>query len=530
MVPHLYLLFLLTLGLRPCIIQCLSTTNTPSSNRIFVAGLGPSTQAQELENSFGVYGQVKDVSLMNFESTAPYAFVTFDSVEAAERAIQNSRDYEVEPARPMIPRQKSKERNDKIAQDCETKQQVAQKSNVVLQLHNSHLERFQDFLAQANPATINQPQEIEVVGSIDDTGSRNVALMGLRVVDTTVFLNWLKNLPFTIVGLNKVYVVDPASVITVADPENESMVEQAIVADHENESMEQAIGQLAERIRKELPSDSILRLHVFPPKLASSILKQLEHHSLGGIQIAPTGHTHLLNVVQLLQSSTTSKDVQRTTWMMGTSERSMTWSSMQDRLQPLDGSSTGIDAENDNVCRAYYKLQEAFCRYKEDVWTLWSSHQNARIVALDCGASPGGWTKYLCEKDGMSRVYSIDPGALDPAVAALSPVEHLRLKIQDALPLLKEQNVHIDLWVSDMCLHEMSKQIDWLLTARDVGLIGPGTFFVLTLKCKVGHSKASFDGQVARECQRLEGITQDLQTIHLFSNRNGERTVMGYLT
>jgi hypothetical protein len=124
-------------------------------------------------------------------------------------------------------------------------------------------------------------------------------------------------------------------------------------------------------------------------------------------------------------------------------------------------------------------------------------------------------------------VYSIDPGALDPTVESLSQVQHLRLKVEDALPTLK--GVHIDLWVSDMCLHQMSEQIDWLLSAKDAGVVGKGTFFVLTLKCKVGHSKASFDSQVSEECKRLEGITRDLQVFHLFSNRSGERTIMGYL-
>mmetsp|Transcript_11517 Transcript_11517/g.14555 ORF Transcript_11517/g.14555 Transcript_11517/m.14555 type:complete len:96 (+) Transcript_11517:828-1115(+) len=94
----------------------------------------------------------------------------------------------------------------------------------------------------------------------------------------------------------------------------------------------------------------------------------------------------------------------------------------------------------------------------------------------------------------------------------------------------------VDIWVSDMCLHQMSEQVDLMLQAKEVGIIGEGTFFVLTLKCNMGHSREAFDEQVATQCDRLlslgnsGGVVRDLQTIHLFSNRGGERTILGYLT
>lgn len=260
-----------------------------------------------------------------------------------------------------------------------------------------------------------------------------------------------------------------------------------------------------------IPSDdSVVRLNVFPPKRMASILRELEQCN---VNVAPTGYTHFLNVVQL-----TDDQNKCGVWMLGLSDR--TWSRMQ------QNGSVYNDEGHANVCRAYYKLEEALSRYtcNNDIW------KKSSLVALDCGAAPGGWSKYLSEQPGVNHVYSIDPGALDQSVAALKAVQHVQLRVQDTLPILLKDDVRIDVWVSDMCLHHVSEQLDWLLTARDMGLVGPGSFFVLTLKCKVGHSKASFDAQVSEQCKRLDGVAEHLQTIHLFSNRNGERTVMGYLS
>ena len=71
-------------------------------------------------------------------------------------------------------------------------------------------------------------------------------------------------------------------------------------------------------------------------------------------------------------------------------------------------------------------------------------------------------------------------------------------------------------------------QVSHLLQARTQGLVGSGTFFVLTLKCTVGYSAKSYDHLVGKQVDRLRPIARDLHTLHLFTNRLSERTVMGY--
>ena len=105
----------------------------------------------------------------------------------------------------------------------------------------------------------------------------------------------------------------------------------------------------------------------------------------------------------------------------------------------------------------------------------------------------------------------------------------MKLKIQDALPILKEKNTKIKVFVSDMCLHEMADQLEFLLLAKDVGILEENAFFTLTLKCNSGFSKASFDRQVEKVLETLasKAETRMVSTYHLFSNRSGERTVLG---
>jgi len=146
----------------------------------------------------------------------------------------------------------------------------------------------------------------------------------------------------------------------------------------------------------------------------------------------------------------------------------------------------------------------------------------------------------------VDRIYAIDPGKLSPEVvpgldeANQSPspiIQYMDTTIQKALPELASHlqeakdrnNSFLDIWVSDMCVKDMAGQIDCFLEARSQGVVGSGTFFVLTLKCFIGHSATAFDQQTREQVQRLEGLSKNIHFIHLFSNRISERTVIGYL-
>jgi FtsJ-like methyltransferase len=192
--------------------------------------------------------------------------------------------------------------------------------------------------------------------------------------------------------------------------------------------------------------------------------------------------------------------------------------------------------DNDHVCRAYHKLKEAWERYKFDP-PSYQECASSCLVAIDCGAAPGGWSEFLLQKIRCSRVFAVDPAQLSENLSQDERLRYISMKIQDALPLIRQELLGsrspVSIWVCDMNCRELSFPIDCLLEARRLGLVGAGTFFVLTLKLVKGHTVTTFEMLVQKQVQRLLNGLEDcrfekVQVLHLFSNRIRERTVMGY--
>lgn len=93
--------------------------------------------------------------------------------------------------------------------------------------------------------------------------------------------------------------------------------------------------------------------------------------------------------------------------------------------------------EPDQVSRAEFKLLEAL--------ELFQIKLPSRGVALDLGASPGGWTRVLRQQD--QYVTAVDPGDLDPRIAEDRGVRHKRMTAEQYLSADPDQ---FDLIVNDM--------------------------------------------------------------------------------
>lgn len=240
-----------------------------------------------------------------------------------------------------------------------------------------------------------------------------------------------------------------------------------------------------------------VRVQTFPAHLQPNLTASLDCEE--NIIMTPTDYTHVLSLIKVNES----------VCFMG----------LVEAVNFVCIANKDCNSRKEVMPRAYYKLQEAFERFSGDTDSLLRNK-----VALDCGAAPGGWTQYLMEQ-GCRNVYSVDPGDLLPSVLGINGVEHLQMKLQDAIPKLPPNS--IDIFVSDMCLHEMEAQVDMLFEAKP--LLKPNVFFVVTLKCVAGHSDSSYDSQVQKVVSRLDDVAFGVKTMHLFVNRSRERTVMGYL-
>jgi 23S rRNA (cytidine2498-2'-O)-methyltransferase len=104
--------------------------------------------------------------------------------------------------------------------------------------------------------------------------------------------------------------------------------------------------------------------------------------------------------------------------------------------------------EEGQVSRSEFKLLEAL--------EIFKIRLPARGVALDLGASPGGWTRVLRQKD--QYVTAVDPGELDPRVAQDRGVRH---KHMTAEQYLADEPDQFDLIVNDMRMAPVIQRVSW---------------------------------------------------------------------
>jgi 23S rRNA U2552 (ribose-2'-O)-methylase RlmE/FtsJ len=168
------------------------------------------------------------------------------------------------------------------------------------------------------------------------------------------------------------------------------------------------------------------------------------------------------------------------------------------------------------VSRAFYKLREVASRMdlRLDV-----SH------AIDVGASPGGWTVCLCQA-GCEKVTAVDPGLLNlPApVARSGKVEHLRMRVEDAIPLLEARGgVRIEMLVCDM----NAPPVDVVnIATRALPLLVGGASLVLTFK-NTYVRKAEWHAAVEVALEQLRTVADGVEVMHLLANTSRETTVAG---
>ena len=438
-------------------------------NRIFVANLQNCTES-ELRTYFQEsYGPILSVHHVPNK----FAFVMFVHEKDAFNALVSCQKYKV--SRPVERKRKWKEeeiKDDECSFLNVTSGGTMEQQLMVLQCNISHVTRMREYI---------QPS-CRILGSITRKNHELLFLMMIMASPSSTTISHadaslLFDKPHVKRALNHVYVVTNQPI-------------------SESETTTKAHDLISNLCNK----NARVRVQTFPACLQRNLTASLLGKCEKNIILTPTDYTHVLSLIKINEN----------VCFMGLAVKFMCIANKDCKI-----------SEKETVPRAYYKLQEAFERFGA---TDCSSSLLRNKVALDCGAAPGGWTQYLIEQ-GCKKVYSIDPGNLAPNVLRITGVEHYKMKLQDAICKLPRNS--IDIFVSDMCLHEMNAQVDMMLEAKP--LLKPNTFFVVTLKCVAGHSASSCDSQVQKEVSRLAQVAYGVKTVHLFVNRSRERTVMGYL-
>ena len=515
------------------LLQTCSALSTPgalseatNSNRIFIGGLSNQCTDETLRDSFAKYGTVTDISIIGLRDQEmrrrkPYAFVTFDSNQSASDAISNhSNDQgldhvidnpfqQVKRADPIdkskrkksyLSRKKEQDRRDDITRICKN-------TNLILMVQSTHVNRLEDYI---NFIKSEHDDLIFNVEGVNKAVSKNMSLFFMSVSNPSELARRLSIDSILHRTVKKHYVVDKGVTDINFKQDSECM---ALVQD----AFEKISGSIG------MNGDASFRIHAFPPSNESRIVSAFEQINADNnnpgdvITLNPKSFTDIFSVVQVHTYSGRERELINNGLVMTGISPSFVSGEADAR--------TNVDENSIN--RAYYKLQEAVDRYKREYGDFDSSlfHE---AIAIDCGSSPGGWSKFLADDMNCKIVHSIDPGDL---VIDRENINHMKMKIQEAIPILKQNKTKAKIFVSDMCLHAMEAQLDFLLLAKNENILEDDAFFVLTLKCSAGFTKNSFDWQVEKALEKLvsKANTKMLSTYHLFYNRNGERTIVGFI-
>lgn len=156
--------------------------------------------------------------------------------------------------------------------------------------------------------------------------------------------------------------------------------------------------------------------------------------------------------------------------------------------------------EEGQISRAEFKLLEAFEVFGLDL--------PPRGVALDLGASPGGWTRVLRRRG--QYVTAVDPGELDPRLANDRGVRHLRMTAEQ---YLRQGPDLYDLIVNDM---RMDARDSARLMVAFAPYLRPHGWALMTLKLPEQQRRPVLEQAFAilRKGYRIVGARQ------LFHNRS----------
>lgn len=251
----------------------------------------------------------------------------------------------------------------------------------------------------------------------------------------------------------------------------------------------------ADLLREKCPAGAVLRLQTFPSRYQKTIADYLPEG-----MCHPRDYTHVAQVVYI-----------DGLYLLGICQPEECY--IGNIVETSNGRLT------DSVCKAEYKLAEAFRRFGFEF-----GEKRDEMTAIDVGASPGGWSRYLYN-EGVGRIIAVDKGEVDCSKSD-GKIEHWDMLGQEAIQKLLEHEGHresLDVYVCDANLPP-PESLAMLRQASE--LIKPGAYVVVTFK---NPYKRKADWYKAKELSfdDFSTICDHPTEVHLLANTPNETTVGG---
>jgi len=290
------------------------------------------------------------------------------------------------------------------------------------------------------------------------------------------------------------------------------------------ETIVRGVSNFYKHISENIPSNVVIRTHVHPQQFAGEILDHIdeeEHFKKRNIICSPTNFTHVLVAVKMVD--------EHIGWGLYSLNQYKTVIS-----RPGDGDRSPTFDLNFN--RAELKIAEALqLLNKSESEFLFSEP----LLAVDVGASPGGWTGHLARVNSHVSVIAIDPGKLSPSVSELNNVSHVASKAE----CLSVNNGHVlnnvamqlvgDTWKQQFRLLVCDANMDIRDTLRELVLplaqyLCSNGIMIVTLKLgrRVGVDGIERKVESANKLLIEAGFNPTLIKVEwLFGNSKNERTI-----
>jgi hypothetical protein len=306
--------------------------------------------------------------------------------------------------------------------------------------------------------------------------------------------------------------------------------------------------KVLQRLDQSLLSDQLeiqdLRLHVYPKYLSTVILNSMQYSAWN-----PRQASHVLHV--FLFDGVWSVSVAKNEDSFIGDLRDPNSTSNIDKLNKKD---VEVKDEGDGtICRAQAKLKEVFTR-NLSTWLDKLGSEYQFKLAIDIGASPGGWTSFMAGSGLCTSIISVDNGDVTIDEKHQDIAKHWRMQGQQALDLLTVimnpasitgpvcdyyalmsteeieslSSQRIDLFCCDANI-DPNITFSMFYAARDHQLLSrDGAVFVITCK-NIFRKKEQWEMCLQQCLQRLQSDEDfcHVQMQHLLANTAKEVTISG---